>query len=501
MEFDYVIVQAGGKGTRMGQLTANKPKALVPVNNRPMIFNLFEQFPDKKFVIIGDYKIDVLKRYLSAFASVDYTVVDGRGGAGTCAGLRSALENIPSDVPFMLIWSDLVLPETFSVGKYGRGNYVGLSQSFPCRWRYVNDKFEEKSSREHGVAGLFLFSEKSALQSVPDSGEFVRWLSSCGIEFQPIMLDAVKEYGLISEYDKIATPKCRPFNQIEEKTDRIIKRPITEQGEELAEREIAWYRMVTEYKFRNLPEIYSYDPLEMEKISGKNIYEYKDIDISQKKKILDDIVGCLRSLHEIGSVETDPGSYREAYITKTLSRLEKVRDLVPFANDRAILINGKECPNFFFHVQEITEMFEKYVPDRFVFIHGDCTFSNILMRNDSEPVLIDPRGYFGHTRFYGDAAYDWAKLYYSLVGNYDRFNLKDFTLNIRDDSVDLSVASSGWEGLEPYFFERVGGEVTPEQIKLIHAIIWLSLTTYAWEDYDSICGAFYNGLWYLSELL
>ena len=38
---DYIIVQAGGKGTRMGALTQNKPKALVPVNNLPMIFHLF----------------------------------------------------------------------------------------------------------------------------------------------------------------------------------------------------------------------------------------------------------------------------------------------------------------------------------------------------------------------------------------------------------------------------------------------------------------------------
>ena len=40
-----------------------------------------------------------------------------------------------------------------------------------------------------------------------------------------------------------------------------------------------------------------------------------------------------------------------------------------------------------------------------------------------------------------------------------------------------------------------------EQIRLFHALIWLSLTTYAWEDYDSICGAFYKGLECLEEAL
>ena len=29
--FNYIIVQAGGKGTRLEHLTKNKPKALVPI--------------------------------------------------------------------------------------------------------------------------------------------------------------------------------------------------------------------------------------------------------------------------------------------------------------------------------------------------------------------------------------------------------------------------------------------------------------------------------------
>ena len=43
--------------------------------------------------------------------------------------------------------------------------------------------------------------------------------------------------------------------------------------------------------------------------------------------------------------------------------------------------------------------------------------------------------------------------------------------------------------------------MTEQQMKLLLALTWLSLTTYAWEDYDSICGAFYYGLWWLEEAL
>ena len=37
----YVIVQAGGKGTRMGQYAQNRPKCLVPINDIPMICLLY----------------------------------------------------------------------------------------------------------------------------------------------------------------------------------------------------------------------------------------------------------------------------------------------------------------------------------------------------------------------------------------------------------------------------------------------------------------------------
>lgn len=122
-----------------------------------------------------------------------------------------------------------------------------------------------------------------------------------------------------------------------------------------------------------------------------------------------------------------------------------------------------------------------------------------MIRENGDPVLIDPRGYFGFTELYGDEQYDWAKLYYSIVGNYDMFNLKKFRLHINENSVNLKIKSNNWEDMEDVFWEETGAN--KETIKLLHAIIWLSLTTYAWQDYDSICGAFYNGLYYLEDIL
>lgn len=59
----HIIIQAGGKGTRLEGLTRNKPKCLVPYNNLPIIFHLFAKFKGANFTIIADYKIEVLQKY------------------------------------------------------------------------------------------------------------------------------------------------------------------------------------------------------------------------------------------------------------------------------------------------------------------------------------------------------------------------------------------------------------------------------------------------------
>lgn len=506
---DYVIVQAGGSGTRLKHLTENKPKALVPVDNLPMLFHLFRKYPEKRFVIIADYKKEVMRDYLAAFANVKYNIVEA-AGTGTCSGIKRAIELIPDNKPFMLIWSDLVLPVDFKLPDgYGNGagepseDYVGLSQTFPCRWKYENGKFIEEISAEYGVAGLFLFTNKTKLAGVPESGELVRWMRHNGMQYGTVGLAGTREFGRVEEYERLDISKCRPFNKIAVEGNEFIKEPVDAQGVELAKRECAWYEKARGLGIKLLPKIYSTNPLRMEYIAGKNIYEY-DLAYEQKLRILENLVKSLRKLHDVERVPADSFSVKEAYFNKTIGRLQKIQDLLPFGRDPTITVNGRRCRNVYYHKRELEKKLDRLVFNcrEFSFIHGDCTFSNMMLRENGEPVLIDPRGYFGYSELYGDERYDWAKMYYSIVGNYDQFNLKRFRLrigNTSEDGVRLDIESNHWEDLAEEFITMAGSDI--EEIKLLHAVIWLSLTTYAWQDYDSICGAFYNGLWYLEELL
>ena len=98
-----IIVQAGGKGTRLEGLTRNKPKCLVPVNNLPIIFYAFQKFKNAEFTIVADYKTDVLEKYLNAFGSQYNFKIVKATKKGTISGIKEAISTYNDDEPFMII--------------------------------------------------------------------------------------------------------------------------------------------------------------------------------------------------------------------------------------------------------------------------------------------------------------------------------------------------------------------------------------------------------------
>lgn len=502
MKFDYVIVQSGGKGTRLYPLTKNKPKAIVDVNNRPIIFHLFEQFRDKKFIIIGDYKYDELNRYLNKYANVNYILLHSTQN-GNVAGLNDALKFVPDDEPFMIIWSDLLLDNEIDYDSLEKGAYIGVTNRFICSWQFNDNKLLQKiSSTNNGVAGMFLFDNKTMLKELPEEGSFTKYLLDKKVKLKALDLLDSKEVGslaAIKEVDKSNENRCRPYNKMTFFEDKVEKEGLTAEGKQLIEREIKWYKRVIECGFTSVPQIYSYDPLIMSRINGDNIFKTK-LDDEQKKHVIDNIVYHLNKLHSYDNCHGNVFDMQEDYYTKTMKRIREIRDVIPFSDKPYININGKKCKNVFFFYKDLQEKVNNIFEDTtFGIIHGDCTFTNTMIDTEGNIYFIDARGYFGKTDIVGDPDYDWAKVYYSIAGRFDQFNIKNFELTITDKDVQFRIGPSEWEHLTEYFFSKIPN-CNVYRIKLIHAIIWLSLASHCWEDYDSLCLAFYNGLYLLKEL-
>jgi len=497
-----IIIQAGGKGTRLGYLTENKPKCLVPVKNRPMIFHLFNKYPDNEFIIIGDTKYDVLDRYLKNFAPVNYKLIKATGTGNIC-GIKEALNYVKENEKFLLIWSDLILSDVFKPEKLPDGNYVGILEGSECSWSFQNGVLDKVASDKFGVAGCFLFKNKSAFDDIPDSGSFTTYLknkSENGLKLNAMQMLNCVEVGTLDAVKKFkdSENRCRPYNKMEFTSDKVIKTGLTEEGKKLIDREIVWYKKMVEYGFNSIPKIYNYDPLTMEKIDGTNIFQ-ADLTDEQKEIVTDNLIKSVNKMHSFETAPVDKEDLIQEYYTKTIDRLESIKNVIPYADRDYITINGVMYKNPLYFKKQFKEAVEeKLLKTTFCPIHGDCTLTNTMIDKNQNIYFIDARGYFGKQKVFGDIRYDWAKLYYSMSGNFDRFNIKDFELHISSSDVNYKINSNGWEKLTGKVLENMQ-DCKVEDIKFIHAIIWLSLASHCWEDYDSMCLAFYNGVALIGE--
>lgn len=108
-----IIILCGGLASRLGNLTRNKPKSLIRINNKPFIIYQIERFKSygfKNFILCVGHRSHQIKNLLGDGTeygvSIKYSY-DGRKLLGTAGAVKKALKLI--DNFFILINGDLYL--------------------------------------------------------------------------------------------------------------------------------------------------------------------------------------------------------------------------------------------------------------------------------------------------------------------------------------------------------------------------------------------------------
>lgn len=108
---NWVVLMAGGLGTRLQPLTQDCPKALLPVGGKPVLETILESFVDqgfRKIFLSVNYKADMIRAYFGSGerwgANLEYLVEDAR--LGTAGGLQ-LLPGCP-DHPIIVMNADLL---------------------------------------------------------------------------------------------------------------------------------------------------------------------------------------------------------------------------------------------------------------------------------------------------------------------------------------------------------------------------------------------------------
>lgn len=302
--------------------------------------------------------------------------------------------------------------------------------------------------------------------------------------------------------------KTRHYNSL-----KVVKNKVHKtSSKDRITTEYLWYKKVKEMDAANIPQFSApsfYNgtgTLTMEMLRGENAYEHlmqSSNQSSELQKLIKLLKSVTNKMHSnTASVSNLKYDIEHMYLTKALKALRYFYEQEGFRaikNMTHLQLNGKKVirPELIIH-EVYKNIFEGYKPTTSL-IHGDLTLSNSLMQNN-KIYLIDPRGKFGETRYYGDSMYDIAKIYFSLITNFDNLNHHRFKLTHEETGVytyeinEVVESCLAKEMFNEYF------KYDGDRIKYIVSTIWLSLAPHLEESDEQTLVSFLVGAEMLDEL-
>src|SRR5262245_37109507 len=109
MIFRKALVLAAGKGSRMGALTAEIPKPMLPLAGKPILEHVIDRLGeagiDQVMVVVGYYQERIREHFAAYPRRIEYREQEVVNGTGTAALL--AREFCGKD-PFILTFGDIL---------------------------------------------------------------------------------------------------------------------------------------------------------------------------------------------------------------------------------------------------------------------------------------------------------------------------------------------------------------------------------------------------------
>lgn len=309
-------------------------------------------------------------------------------------------------------------------------------------------------------------------------------------------------------YKKYNQVISRPYNQISFNGNRVIKGAPQNRHT----KETGWFREAKKIIPDNIPQIYDYNKnsgstnnrnlkyYEMQAINGTNLYQWALKNKDAFPKMLNKLMQLANKLHN-ETFSPEPEDIFRMYL------LKPKKALINFLNNNNIstnniVINGHKFLNPVRKLEKTYHQLENQLLDtKYSFIHGDLTMSNTLIDNKENLYLIDPRGGFGKTKIYGDIRYDIAKIYYSVVGNFDSLNTGNLNYkkgNKKNNNHRYSIIDNGLGNYEEVIVKRFGENI--RLIRFIHATIWLSLIPHVANDQKQQYCTFCHGVYLINNI-
>jgi dTDP-glucose pyrophosphorylase len=493
-----LCIIAAGLGSRMGDLTKNINKALLPLNNKAAISHVIEKHDSEVEIIVAvNYEKEKIIEYLECAypeRNIKFVVVDKIKGYGSGPGYSLLLCKKYLDSPFILSTIDTIFiekcPNPYS-------NWMGIdlvknSKEYCTvkehknqrKIKSIHDKVEGYSNKAFiGIAGikdykLFFSSLISNRRSI--GGEFQ--VSDGFIKLIDNNLETKKftwyDIGNLDGYreaiKKFSNDENRfDFSKFGENIYFIGSKVIKFFSEE----SIVKNRIKrAEYLKGLVPEIikkkkyfYSYN-----KVEGKVIYDVREPKVTKELLIwLTNKLWIKKNLNHDSKRE-----FRNAchnfYFDKTIKRLNIYYEKFKI-KDEISLINNLKIPKVKLLLESIDfDWLSNGIASGF---HGDLQFDNIILTSKKEFKLIDWRQDFSGIIEYGDKYYDLAKLNGGLYISYKNIKRGDFNFSIKHGNINLNYEKDKFLVDSKKIFNSfiLNQKLDIEKIEILTSLIFLNM--------------------------
>jgi NDP-sugar pyrophosphorylase family protein/mannose-6-phosphate isomerase-like protein (cupin superfamily) len=428
-----LCIVAAGKGTRLGKLTKNFHKALLPVDNKAVISHIIEKTSaDVDIVIALGHNGDLIKQYVDIAhpdRSITYVEIDNIDDIGSGPGysLYKCKEFLQRPFYFTtadcLISNDLPLLDGNWLGIYPTSipeiySTVDVDENGLVR-SFVNKSDTGYSNAFIGLCGIYEFDVFwQNLEKTLSDGEMVsafldvktyKKITAKKLDWYDIgtvenYIKALNEFGKDGNVYGITKNTGQTVYKIDDKfikfnTNDNVVSDIVSRAKELSS--------LIPNIISSKKNVFSY-----EWIDGKTLYDHNEIALYTN--FLEWANTNLWSQEDVSLHEECDKFYRQ----KTLKRLNEYYSNRDYDFNMSYEINGTLCMKMDNIINNIDwKEFNNAIPTKL--FHGDLQFDNIIKSvNDKGYTLIDWRTDFGGNVTYGDVYYDLAKLYGGICMSY-----------------------------------------------------------------------------------
>ena len=178
-----VVINAGGKGTRLDPFTKILPKPLIPIGDLPILEHImrrYEEYGCDKFSIIVNYKKQLIKSY---FKEIDrnYNInwIDENEPLGTGGGL-SLLKNKLKETFFFITCDSLILEDYDKILKFHKKDKNDITMV--CALKNITIPY-----------GVVNADSKNVLTSIDEKPEFSFLTNTAMYVVEPSILKDLKK--------------------------------------------------------------------------------------------------------------------------------------------------------------------------------------------------------------------------------------------------------------------------------------------------------------------